>query len=535
MQLAFFFLPLPEPIGLPPEEPQVFEKTETLDEFFDRSPERLDEPQIVETVILKAHQIAWSAPVTGIDDSLIQLMRDALPWLYAPESKSKQESCAETDNQEESIFPVAVTVIEGAALLPEHASDWEAALSDAFDRVLSRVQQLQSAYYLARDRPVTHLTREILPSTVLYAIADIDEEGVPADAGEGGPGLFSTNLNSAALFPDENISDDELDKFRSHLDLVASDNPMANARDLDREALAAFHLRGDYRAAVIFVAAACEAKLDLALQFLLWEEGASPQTAASCFTGRKNSITARAKSFYSSRIGGNWSLDNKGPIRDWFFKVARVRNQIVHAMYRPSANEALEALSSGEALVSYISDLMASNKVSKPYPRTTISIVGKSALIRRGKWSQDLEKLAENKSEADWWAVFSNWSRWVDKERAVLSDEPWSPEGTRKLIPLAVILGNDALGWVLHDRYNKQAIRAKTKINQSSTEDLARLLREHTAALRSQGFTRPYSAGVPLDLEPMGEWVPEYDLVPEAQISVDLQVPTSWDATDSGA
>lgn len=535
MRIAYFFIPLPEPLGLPTRVPSTFEKLEDYDAYIDRvntQDEVLEkEPKSEEFVSLISHQIRWSNPVMGVDDALMNLAKQALPWLgdNTPVSGEVKQNDPQTDSVVPTTEAVAATIVEGATILDENDSDNE--LSLAFDRVLEKIRYLQSAYFLIRKTPLTHVTRHNLPPVVFSAVAEVDPEGQLFAPDDGGATLFFTNQNTHGLTHHEELTNKELEQLDWHLESISAENPLAATLDLNREAYGAFYLRGDYRAAVVFMAAACEAKLDLLLQFLMWEEQLMPGDAAACFTDRNEPITARVKRHYAQRLRGQWSLDIGGPVRDWFMHVARLRNRVVHAAYSPTTSETDEAFESGHRLDSYIADLLAEADVLKRYPRTAISIVGKGGLDKRGKWTVELEEFADTTSEPYWWSVFSNWTRLFDEERARLKKEPVENLGTEKLVPMAVVLEDNSWDWVLHDRYNKLAARARPQPDESKEhiDNFTEAIGDITNSMREDGKPLAFSCSTNLLLEPMGEWTQEYLLVPEAQIFAQSQLPTSWE------
>lgn len=536
MRVAYFFIPLPEPLGLPTKIPSAFEKLEDYDAYIDRINAHghafEDEPKTEEFVSLISHQIRWTKPVMGVDDSLMDLVKQVLPWLSdnLPPASADTQSESQESLEISPTGSVAVTIVEGATTIADSGLDQEDELSSAFDRVLKKIQYLQSAYFLIRKTPLTHVTRPNLPPVVINAVAEVDRKGQLSEPEDGGVSIFMTNQNTQGTTHEDELTDQELELLDWHLESISSENPLVATLDLNREAYVSLYLRGDYRAAVVFMAAACEAKLDLVLRLLMWEDRLMPEDAAGDFTGKNEPITARVKRHYAGRLGGQWNLDVEGPVRNWHLHVASLRNRVVHAGYSPSAQEADDAIQFGHRLDSYIADLLATRDVLKRYPRTAISVVGKERLNERGKWSEELETFAANASEPLWWSVFSNWMRWFVDERARLRQEPIEASGTQKLTPLAVVLENNSWSWVLHDRYNKRAVRARPQSNASKEhiDEISKVLSDITSSMRGDDKPLAFSCDVNLPLEHTGEWKPEYLLVPEAQIFAESQVPTSW-------
>ena len=120
---------------------------------------------------------------------------------------------------------------------------------------------------------------------------------------------------------------------------------------------------------MILVAAACEVLLDVLLLALLWESGQTPEEAASLFR-LGESITRRIKTHYHRRIGGTWQLDQPGPVRGWFERVADLRNRCLHTGLRPSRDDAIAAMDSGDALRLFIIERLKDSTNVKKFPLT---------------------------------------------------------------------------------------------------------------------------------------------------------------------
>jgi hypothetical protein len=92
------------------------------------------------------------------------------------------------------------TILEMAVTLNRDEDDEAAALGSAFDRGLGCLRGLQRAYYLAEQRAIRLITRELLPVLVPYGVRritdDRDDWPVPV-----GPYLLNQNLDATFVAP----------------------------------------------------------------------------------------------------------------------------------------------------------------------------------------------------------------------------------------------------------------------------------------------------------------------------------------------
>jgi hypothetical protein len=155
-------------------------------------------------------------------------------------------------------------------------------------------------------------------------------------------------------------------------------DPIFICQEYRAKADAAF-LAGDYPDAVIAAAVASEVLLDHTLGLMLYEESVSVTDARVVWEGV--GLATRLKNQYAGRLGGPWHRE----IEAWKEKVAELRGRILHAGYRPSAQEAESAVMSYDELNEFIRKRLIEKRTK--YPWTTVSIAGLSKVRAEGKLS----------------------------------------------------------------------------------------------------------------------------------------------------
>lgn len=512
--IAYFFVPLPDPLGLPDGHVVRIAEPAPAEWWRDgRTPPAL--AHVAASLLF--HRAMGPSPTVGLLPVLFDVAARAMPDPDRPAPPGGPDGGEEP--------PGGMTIVEMAVGLdldtvggdPEDEDDENgpahSAISDAFDRGLAYVRDVQRAYYIARRRPVRLVTRETLPFAVPLGIRRVyDDDGEPLP--------FRVPMSVFLLNMNLNVRDADLDAgglqalttaiyqqaghgvFTSHLDLV-------------READVALDVDGAYRASVLFTATACEVLLDDLLAHMLWQERVRPEQAAEVFEGW---LTARVKAQYHPRLGGNWSVDRDGPVRRWSTNVAALRNRVVHGGYEPTLDEARAAAEAAEALQFYLGDLIAAK--AQAYPRTAVVLPGRYGLERRGKWTARLDAIQNDPAEVPWTETFARWRRAMQLARA---DPPAVPS-TAAAWTYLVVRADGTTQWVVHDRDAGMAAAvdpaAVTGIGQGQRDQLDRIV----AGLAADGDHDDFSvhvAGAVVTEPPTLAWIPEYRLVPLAGVMVD--------------
>jgi hypothetical protein len=385
-----------------------------------------------------------------------------------------------------------------------------------FDMAIDRVRHLQMAYHAIENGPVTLITAEVLPPLVPYLVrrqAQIEaKEDVELN-------LYESKRAFNAITRPRLLSNEQISAIYDASSSV-SHNPLATYLDLDREAFVALRRSGNTRVSVVMAAAAAEVILDRTLLLLQWEEGKTPESAAS---GWRDALKTRVELDFSARIGGSWDLTADKPVGRWARKVAAVRNRVVHGGYLPSREEAEEAIEVARELVTFICDRLASEANLKKYTRSAVLLAGNDGLEKRGRRTKAVKMLQNDPTEPQWAPTFGLWFKAFSRLRSDSLAPRASSLKNAKL--LAVYFPSDWPKYVAHDDLTGQAVEVEVPASVDlgkSREVVNQIFTEHA---QSENFDNPISAmingGIVDGIRIIGNWVEEYHLVPLRGVMVD--------------
>jgi hypothetical protein len=187
--------------------------------------------------------------------------------------------------------------------------------------------------------------------------------------------------------PDE-IDDDGLLRVRAYLLCEMLDHPGSILGEIQSDARAALQVQGDYRAAILLAHSASEVMLDLVLMLMMWEEDLTPEAAAPVFL---RSLLDRVRSQYHSRLGGDWKTDETTIVGRWREKLVLQRHLVAHGGYRPSQQQAWEALDAHDDLRTYLFDRITERR--NQYPITAGFMVSEAGLKRREGWTNKIRQI----------------------------------------------------------------------------------------------------------------------------------------------
>lgn len=519
--LAYFFLPLPDPLGMP--DKYVCEILEST------PPERVDNEELPPVSVgasLRFHRVEFPATHSKELAVLFDLAEKALPF---PEgmSPSRTEASEPTgEHNSDATQPRITTVVEMVialdSLSTEASNDEKGAhvddqITEAFDKGIDHIRQFQRAYYLSQREPIRLTTRESLPPAIPFGVRQLFDD-------DGGPMPFEVPLSMYFLnmnVPKTDVTpwdDTNNERLSTAIAQQSDEGPFVAVMDLIRESDVALERDGAYRSAVLFTATACEVLFDELLAHMMWEEEERPEDAAILFGS--GTTTARVKKLYHGRLGDSWKLDTEGPIRDWFVHVAGLRNRVIHGGYEPTLEEARQAVRATSALTEHLGDLVA--KRAKNYPRTALILPGEGGLVRRGKWTSELDKLSHYSSEVQWNQTFARWRLAMNRAREdnPLAEVPSTSEANVHL----VVRSDNSEQWVVHDPRAGMAavissldeVAGNTTEQQESARQLADSLLEQT----SRTDISIFMFGARVTEIPADRWLPEYRLLPQTGVMV---------------
>ena len=506
MQVAYFFVPLVEPLGLPDGFVFEFTRSETYEEWSKR--ERLGNcaPRDHEGPTLVASLKFWRA--NAITDNpggmrtLFDIARQAFPNVPSREASAKA-------------LKVERTVVEVAVPLTSSGSD---PLTEAFETGLNCLRTFQRGYHLIGGRqPLTLASRERMPVAIPAALRDTEgeENNWPSELE---PFLLNTNIYADTRLPD--LTDTQLEALTGGIGAAADRRVFYGYIEGSRAARLALDRDGDYRVAVLFASMAAEVLLDDLLAHLFWEEAVRPEDAAVVFDGF---LVSRVKREYQARLGGNWVLTGSGALANWSEKLAKLRHRIIHAGYEPDRPAAVAATNALAALESFLTERLSTAAVLKQYPRTAIAMMGRPGLKRRGKWSRRLQSLIDSTDEPLWGETFNRWRAAMNRCRAEgseLADRP----GHKRAFVLRCLLPDGGAYWCAHDRLAFMAGLLPDPPAGAIDPMQREGLDTSEQTLRLSAIDEPVSIAL-LDVRPWAapaSWRPEYRVVPMAGVMVNM-------------
>lgn len=290
-------------------------------------------------------------------------------------------------------------------------------LSDPTLRALHCVEHFVRSYNLNADVPARLPTYARVGPTIPAL-----RRTLPVDPlSEWQVHLLPLNHDNVGDRPVKPLEMETIGQIMQNVQLLSAGDIRAVFQSEAVEAQRLYFAEGDYASSIVKSAQACEILFDGVLGLLLWEEiGDAPSAEgpveASVGVFSKPLIKMVRTEFHI-RLGGRWNPGDDGPVGDWSRRVAGPRNRIVHRGYRPSADEAGEALEAIHALDEYVSGLVAANV--KKFPRTALMWVTERGLKERGQWLL-IRAFAKHRRpiEPPW---RDNYSAWRERADAAVS------------------------------------------------------------------------------------------------------------------
>jgi len=280
-------------------------------------------------------------------------------------------------------------------------------VSDAFNRCIEWVTKFCRSFSTATGDLIAPITAERLPSLVLYSTADL------ASSFRELRGLV-LHYNLPDHFPRQILDASEIERIHIILQRQSVLDPFSLAQEHIVEARRFFDRLGDYGDAVIHCQLAAEVFLDGVLMYLLWEDGHSPDEVVSIF---ERGLASRIRREYSPRLGGNWNTTTHGAVGRFDAHLMKLRGRVVHAGYRPTSEEVLQAFDAYQSIQKFVKDRLAAKR--SRYPRSALMVLGKPGFERRGSWNAKMDEfLNETRDEPDWGSAFRDWREILNSLRS---------------------------------------------------------------------------------------------------------------------
>jgi hypothetical protein len=409
------------------------------------------------------------------------------------------------DPVEEPSVEAWATVVHLVAAVPESPSQDD--ISAAFDECLDLVHTTHRGLHHVFGEPIQLPTPEAAPLGVAMVLQVITERGLeprwPA-------GLFMLNRNFIPT--SEEMTPAQLSELEGAEVKDASHRPMSLVLDLRREALAAAHLTGDTRTAVVMAATTCETFIDVTLSALLWEEGLTPEDGAVELEQYRDAAE-RLWRLVAPRLGGSWDLTTQPALRDWRNTITMNRNRVVHAGGLPGGRLAQAACDAMFPFIGYVFDRLCDPSSRTKYPMTALIIAARSALEARGGWTRKMRSAADEADELDLQGVFARWYGAASELRLPIDARRKGQSGDIKYV--VTESGNSY--WVEHDT---SASQARTL---SPSGDVALYIQAALEQPHPRGGTYSFSATPACRV--VGDWVPEHRLIPGIAL---MRFSTGW-------
>lgn len=271
---------------------------------------------------------------------------------------------------------------------------------------------------------------------------------------------------------------------------------------------------GDYHAAVLSAATACEHLLDFVLCQLLWESNFSPEDGARLL---RRSLDGRARDL-QERLGGDWDIGSTGPFAEWHTRVRRVRNAAIHRGVEPTARQAYDAIDVARRMSEYVGRLLRTHDALERFPRTSYMYNPQKAL------NAQVRLLLDDPDEPDWIATSTRWRNACDV--AVKASRGWpviDVDGVTEVRVVALIVPNREPRWAVWrpedgvaaltgQPVDLTAAQIESLGTLATTVDQPSCVQMHEAKVPSVDGDR---------LVPKGAWVLEHRLIPGYGVMLD--------------
>jgi len=441
--LAYFFIPLPEPLELP--DKLIIPFRHFPQGMDDRSglPSETEEGFLRLTkVSLVIHQRETIGTITGLRESFDAALA-AFPTV-------PQETAGAPPVE----IPGRCTVIEAMVLL-DPGEDDESRIADALEIAIEHIRDMQRSYYMATQRPVTLVNSALLPPLIPFGLRELIEgEESPAWPTELSTFLVNGSMPPSLVPPDSAAASSNSERLFA--DSRLGGGPFETMSDLRREALVALRAGNTLSGAILF-GAYTELFLRELHLMLLWDEGSTAQAAATA-TNSNRTITSIVRAEFHERLGGKWDTRRgDGELARWDRLVKHLRNRVVHTGYVPTMDELRDASNASAALERFVAGRLA--RRADRFATTALMYLGDQGLDDHRAARRFADAVASVHIPTDMPHAFSRWRFEVSRHR---DGGPFEGSLAEAKLVLVRYL-NDEYRWWLVDEDARLACQAKDR------------------------------------------------------------------------
>lgn len=387
---------------------------------------------------------------------------------------------------------------------------------DLIDRALNialeSIRSFQLAYYGATREAVTLIEREMLPPASLVSLQTLEEISEHAEVKLR---MFLTGNMPSQIGLVNDVSEDEMLKVNK---MFTFKSPLTRYLDLYRQGAVALR-QGNTRECIVMMSVAAESLINVLLAHLQWEECLTPEMSATTWAP---SLDTRIKTVLPTKLGGNWNITRPGAAHDWNQNIASIRHRVVHAGYKPSMEEARDAVKALDGLVAFIGDRVVHSGNLSKYPRTALTLLGSEGLKRRDRYTRAVREIERDRTEVKWDETFS---RWYDTQILCIQDQknPRSPDISTSIYYI-VFTSMDEYYWIACDWGAHKAVKVEVTLAQGVPEPVEHL-RKGVPSMQESATKYPIIVQVTAETvvaaELNGEWLETYHLMPLQEVMRD--------------
>lgn len=495
---AWFFLPLPHPLGLP----------DRLVAQAEVSPYELMRSEVFGALqsSIRILQVERSANIFMTDQLDILTASWEATGLTAEGSPSMSQVDAAIQHAKSSGAAAYITVAEVAV---PHVMGI-GALDGALDKAIEQVETLQQCVAAVTQRAVQLLTRSHLMPIIYVHLGYLNRSGVPTYDELIEFEVEGASAPSSYGLEPEWLTEEQVEDVGLFADQFASQAAFSAYTDVRREAYVQVSIQGNSRTGVVTLATAGEVFLDTLLLHLLWEEEIDPFVVDST-VGLSGEFAARVAKNLPRRLGGNWDPNGSSPVGRYFQDLVYVRNRVVHTGHRPTRVEMNAALTALVNLEHFVGDRLCVRKIINQYTRTAMAFLARRGIEARRAWTKPVETLVNDPSQPSWMDSFARWRHFVDRSIDSKPAEPGSDPTSVECY--AERLPGDSVRWLVHDR--KTCYGAEIDPHTAVSPEQVKRMEEALSWVDKP----PYKVATPVDRVIAAAWQPDFQLFPELTIS----------------